>query len=247
MNSEEDIYYMKMALQAARDAGAAGEVPIGAVIVYDPIDAATRKHILDAPQVVSVAANCREQDADPTGHAEFAAIKEAAQKLGRWRLSGCTVYVTLEPCLMCAGLMYQSRIDACVYGASDPKGGALGSLYSINSDERLNHNFDVRAGVLEEECAKELRDFFRSKRARNKEAKRQRNITAVGGAGTDGLCVGSAGSGVCFDSSAGNVVVDECLGTSVDNIGNLECSSNGADCMAARDDGAGDAADGAEE
>ena len=92
-------------------------------------------------------------------------MTEAAQKLGRWRLSGCTVYVTLEPCLMCAGLMVNARIDRCVYGAPDPKGGALGTLFDVSHDRRLNHEFAVTSGVLEDECASVLKEFFQARRA----------------------------------------------------------------------------------
>lgn len=147
MSEAEDIAYMRACIELAREAEALGEVPIGALVVHDG-------------EVVASAYNRREIDADPAGHAEFLAMKRAAEKLGRWRLSGCTVYVTLEPCLMCAGLMYQARIDRCVYGTADPKAGALGTLYKINEDERLNHRFEVTAGVLQEECAELLRDFF---------------------------------------------------------------------------------------
>ena len=171
MNLEQDTYYMKLALEQARKAACAGEVPVGTVVVYDPIDPATRKHILDEPQIISSAANCRESNADPAGHAEFVALCAAAKKLGRWRLSGCNVYVTLEPCLMCAGLMHQSRIDACIYAAPDPKAGALGSLYSIHNDTRLNHNFEVRAGVLKDESVQLLREFFSTRRKNAKSAK----------------------------------------------------------------------------
>lgn len=163
----DDERYMQMALEEARLAGAAGEVPIGAVVVYNPIDPATRKPLLAAPQVIAKAGNRRERAKDPAGHAEFLAMLEASRKLDAWRLTGCTVYVTLEPCLMCAGLMHQSRIDRCVYGAADPKAGALGSLYQINADTRLNHNFEVTPGVLREECANELRSFFAKKRKSN--------------------------------------------------------------------------------
>ena len=93
----------------------------------------------------------------------------AAAELGVWRLSGCTVYVTLEPCIMCAGLMYQARVDRCVFGAPDPKAGALGTLYSIHEDKRLNHTFDVKAGVLSEECATMLREFFKARRKKRTE------------------------------------------------------------------------------
>ena len=108
--------------------------------------------------------NRREIDNDPAGHAEFIAIREAASKLRRWRLSDCTVYVTLEPCPMCAGLMHQARVARCVYGAPDPKAGALGTLYDLSNDERLNHRFEVTSGVLEQECSEMLTGFFRKLR-----------------------------------------------------------------------------------
>lgn len=138
---------MRLALEQAAHAAELGEVPIGSVVAYEG-------------EVIASGYNRREIDEDPAGHAEFLAMKEASRKLGHWRLSGCTVYVTLEPCLMCAGLMQQSRIDRCVYGASDPKAGALGTLYRINEDERLNHRFEVEPGVLQEECAEMLKSFF---------------------------------------------------------------------------------------
>jgi len=150
MHSDE--LFMAMALEQARAAAAIGEVPIGAVVVCDGA-------------VVADGMNRREIDHDPAGHAEFLAIREAAAKLGRWRLSDCTVYVTLEPCPMCAGLMHQARIARCVYAAADPKAGALGTLYDLSSDERLNHRFDVTTGVLAEESSAMLRDFFRELRS----------------------------------------------------------------------------------
>jgi tRNA(adenine34) deaminase len=149
---QSDQTYMAMALAEARRAEEIGEVPIGAVVVCDGA-------------VVSAGCNRREIDHDPAGHAEFLAIREASAKLGRWRLSDCTVYVTLEPCPMCAGLMHQARIARCVYAAPDPKAGALGTLYDLSNDERLNHRFDVTCGVLEPEAAEMLRDFFRRLRA----------------------------------------------------------------------------------
>ncbi len=155
----EDERYMGMALEQARRAAEAGEVPIGAVVVCDG-------------QVVGLAGNRRETDADPSAHAEFSAILQASRALDRWRLTGCTVYVTLEPCLMCAGLMVNSRVDRCVYGAPDPKGGALGTLYDVSHDPRLNHEFEVVGGVLEEECAQVLRDFFKRRRQEAKEARK---------------------------------------------------------------------------
>lgn len=161
--TDED--YMRLALEEAKRAAELDEVPIGAVVVYHPMDPATRTP-LASPRIVARACNLRESTQDPAGHAEFLALKQAAQLLGAWRLTGCTVYVTLEPCIMCAGLMHQSRVDRCVYGAFDKKAGALGTLYAVNADERLNHTFEVTPGVLEEECAALLRDFFRSKRKR---------------------------------------------------------------------------------
>ena len=154
---------MELALEQARKAASLGEVPIGAVVVYEPVDPGTRRPTADA-RVIAEACNRRETDADPAGHAEFLAMKAAAEALGVWRLTGCTVYVTLEPCLMCAGLMHQSRVDRCVFGAFDPKAGALGSLYQVNADTRLNHNFAVEGGVREEECANVLREFFAERR-----------------------------------------------------------------------------------
>ena len=162
-----DTEYMQLAIEQAREAAEAGEVPIGAVVVYAPVDPATRRPTA-APQVIARARNRREEDRDPAGHAEFLALQRAARQLDAWRLTGCTVYVTLEPCIMCAGLMQQARIDRCVYGASDPKAGALGTLYDINADERLNHAFPVEAGVCREECAELLKDFFAAKRGKAK-------------------------------------------------------------------------------
>jgi tRNA(adenine34) deaminase len=152
MHSDE--IYMGMALEQARAAAAIGEVPIGSVVVCDGA-------------VVASGMNRREIDHDPAGHAEFLALREAASKLERWRLSDCTVYVTLEPCPMCAGLMHQARIERCVYGCADPKAGALGTLYDLSSDERLNHRFEVTSGVLAEESSALLRDFFRRLREVN--------------------------------------------------------------------------------
>ena len=146
-----DETYMRMALEEAELAAAEGEVPIGAVVVCDG-------------EVVARAHNRRENDLDPSAHAEFRAMVEASRALGRWRLTGCTVYVTLEPCLMCAGLMVNGRIDRCVYGAADPKGGALGTLFDVSHDPRLNHEFAVTSGVLANEAAEQLRSFFRARR-----------------------------------------------------------------------------------
>lgn len=161
--TDED--YMRLALDEARRAEALDEVPIGAVVVYAPVDPATRRPLAD-PQVIARACNLRESTRDPAGHAEFLAMRAAAEHLGAWRLTGCTVYVTLEPCVMCAGLMHQARIDRCVYGAPDAKAGALGTLYRINEDERLNHTFPVTPGVLADECAGTISSFFARKRKR---------------------------------------------------------------------------------
>ena len=158
-----DEAYMRMALEEAQAAGEAGEVPIGAVVVYEPIDPVTRRPLAE-PRVIARAGNRRERAKDPSGHAEFIAMLDASRELDAWRLTGCTVYVTLEPCIMCAGLMHQARIDRCVYGASDPKAGALGTLYQINADERLNHTFEVTPGVLKDECVGLLQGFFAAKR-----------------------------------------------------------------------------------
>lgn len=155
----QDEKYMALALAEARAAAEEGEVPIGAVVVCDG-------------EVVAAAHNRRETDRDPSAHAEFSAMTAAAAALDRWRLTGCTVYVTLEPCLMCAGLMVNARVDRCVFGAPDPKGGACGTLYDVSCDPRLNHEFEVEGGVLEEECAGLLREFFRARRKAAKEARR---------------------------------------------------------------------------
>lgn len=145
--TEIDEKFMREALAEARAAAAVGEVPIGAVVVRDG-------------EIVARAHNRRELDQDPSAHAEFAAVCAAAQALGRWRLSDCTVYVTLEPCCMCAGLMVNARVGRCVYGAADAKAGALGSLYDLNADSRLNHRFNVTAGVLADECRELLSNYF---------------------------------------------------------------------------------------
>ena len=150
MFSDEE--YMKMALDEAKLAEASDEVPIGAVVVDEKGEVVSRGH------------NLRETLRSPSAHAEFLAIEAASEKKEAWRLSGCTVYVTLEPCIMCAGLMHQARVKRCVFGAYDKKAGALSTLYEIGSDARLNHNFEVRGGVLEKECATLLTNFFKQRR-----------------------------------------------------------------------------------
>jgi len=142
---------MTEALSLAREAGAKGEVPVGAVALFEG-------------RVVGRGANRREGARDPTGHAELLAVQEAARTLGRWRLTGVTVVATLEPCAMCAGAMVLARIDRLVYGASDPKAGAVGSLLDLSRDDRLNHRFPVDRGFRAEECGALLREFFTSRR-----------------------------------------------------------------------------------
>jgi tRNA(adenine34) deaminase len=143
---------MAEALRLAREAGARGEVPVGAVALFEG-------------RVVGRGANAREAARDPTAHAELLALQEAARTLGRWRLTGVTLVVTLEPCAMCAGAMVLARIDRLAFGASDPKAGAVGSLQDLSADARLNHRFPVERGVRGEECAELLRSFFRARRA----------------------------------------------------------------------------------
>lgn len=151
MQGVADGGWMLKALDLAREAEGLGEVPVGALIVFEN-------------QIISSAYNRRETDLDPLAHAELRAIHEASQKLKRWRLIGCTLYVTLEPCVMCAGAIVNSRIDRVVFGATDPKAGAVESLYQVLSDKRLNHRPEVSGGVLREECSKILTEFFRNKR-----------------------------------------------------------------------------------
>ena len=143
--------YMREALSLAREAAQEGEVPVGCVIVKDG-------------EIIGRGRNRREELQRTSSHAEMEAIAQANERLRSWRLDGCTLYVTLEPCIMCAGLMHQSRIARCVFGAPDPKAGAVGTLYQVNADERLNHTFEVTPGVLADECSALLKDFFANKR-----------------------------------------------------------------------------------
>jgi tRNA(adenine34) deaminase len=142
---------MVEALRLARAAGEAGEVPVGAVALHEG-------------RAVGRGANRREADRDPTAHAELVAIREAARTLGRWRLTGVTLVATLEPCAMCAGALVLARVDRLVYGASDPKAGAVGSLLDLSTDPRLNHRFPVERGLRADECAALLREFFQARR-----------------------------------------------------------------------------------
>ena len=150
---------MLEALALARAAAARGEVPVGAVALLDG-------------DVVGHGMNQREGAHDPTAHAELLAIQRAARKLGRWRLTGVTLYVTLEPCAMCAGAMVLARIDRLVFAASDPKAGAAGSLLDLTQDPRLNHRFPVERGLLADEAGELLRAFFRARRGGNGEEDR---------------------------------------------------------------------------
>jgi tRNA(adenine34) deaminase len=143
---------MRRALSVAGRALAGGDVPIGAVV-------------LDTEgSVLGEGFNRRELDADPTAHAEVLALRAAAQQVGQWRLEGCTLVVTLEPCTMCAGALVLARVDRVVFGAYDPKAGAVGSLWDVVRDPRLNHRPEVVAGVLADECGQVLRDFFEAHR-----------------------------------------------------------------------------------
>ena len=143
--------FMAIALEQARLAASLGEVPVGAVVVR-------------GDEVLASAHNRRELDKDPTAHAELLALREAARLVGSWRLDACTLLVTLEPCAMCAGGMVLARIGACVYGATDPKGGFLGTLADLSQHPRLNHRFPVVTGVEAEASAELLRRFFRERR-----------------------------------------------------------------------------------
>ncbi len=139
---------MRQAIEVARQAASSRDVPIGALIVDS------------AGQVVSTGHNLREADADPTAHAEVVAIRTASAQRGEWRLDGCTLVVTLEPCTMCAGAIVLARLDRVVFGAFDPKAGAVGSLWDVVRDRRLNHRPEVVSGVLEDETGALIREFF---------------------------------------------------------------------------------------
>ncbi|MFZ9887269.1 MAG: tRNA adenosine(34) deaminase TadA [Myxococcota bacterium] len=150
-----DELFMGLALVEAERALVVGDVPVGAVVVYEG-------------RVVGRGHNRREADADPLAHAEVCALRQAASALGRWRLSSTTLYVTLEPCFMCAGALVNARVDRLVYGATDKKAGAVASLAAVCTDMRLNHRLEVVSGVREAECAEQLRRFFQALRARRR-------------------------------------------------------------------------------
>lgn len=153
-----DEYYMKEALKAAQEAYDAGEVPIGAVIVHDG-------------EIIGRGFNRRNTEGNPLCHAEIIAINEAAHFMGDWRIEECTMYVTVEPCPMCAGAIVQARIPRVVYGAKNPKAGCAGSVLDVLNEPKLNHQVDVTEGVLKDECAAMMKEFF--KRFRKKEKKEE--------------------------------------------------------------------------
>ena len=155
---ERDEHFMRLALAQAKLAEAQGDVPVGAIIVR-------------GEKIIAQSYNRRELDKDPTAHAECLAIRAASEVIGDWRLEHCTLYVTMEPCPMCAGALWLSRIERCVYGCSDPRAGFLGSIANLMNHTELNHHFKVSGGVLAEECAEELRTFFRRIRAKRKAEK----------------------------------------------------------------------------
>lgn len=151
----DDFFFMRQAIKEARKAMEVDEVPIGAVVVM-------------GDRIIAGAHNLRETLQDATAHAELLAIRKACEVLGTWRLIGCSLYVTLEPCPMCAGAIILSRVDRVVFGAKDPKGGACGSLINLPADERFNHRPEVATGVLADECGDILKKFFRAKRISEK-------------------------------------------------------------------------------
>ncbi len=148
-----DLVYMREALRLAHHAAARGDVPVGAIVVH-------------AGTIIGAGFNTREAAADPSGHAEVVALREACRNQRRWRVDGATLYVTLEPCPMCAGALVNARVARLVYGAADPKAGAARSLFSLCDDPRLNHRMQVQDGVLAHECGAVLSDFFRAARGR---------------------------------------------------------------------------------
>ncbi|MDU0423581.1 tRNA adenosine(34) deaminase TadA [Staphylococcus haemolyticus] len=152
-----DEYYMKLAIEEAKKAQKLGEVPIGAIIVKNN-------------EVIASAHNLRETAQLPTAHAEHIAIERASKVVGSWRLEECKLYVTLEPCVMCAGAIVMSRIPKVVYGVTDPKGGCSGSLMNLLEESRFNHRAEVIKGVLEQECGDLLRNFFRELRLKKSKA-----------------------------------------------------------------------------
>jgi tRNA(adenine34) deaminase len=161
-------FWMREALALAQQAAEAGEIPVGAVVVHHPRTVEGASAAVQAmpvlPRIIGRGYNRREADDDPTAHAEVVAMREAGRALGSWRLIDCTLYVTLEPCPMCAGAMVQARLPRLVYGCTDPKAGAVTTLYSLCTDPRLNHRLEVVGDVLAEPCAAALKSFFARRR-----------------------------------------------------------------------------------
>ena len=156
MTADEHVSWMRQALELGRQAATQGEIPVGAIVVYHPPGA--------PPRVIGQGYNRREADNDPSAHAEIVAMRQAGVALQSWRLLDCTLYVTLEPCPMCAGAMVQARLPRVVYGCADPKAGAVDTLFQLCTDSRLNHRLEVVPGVLADEAAALLRDFFAQRR-----------------------------------------------------------------------------------
>lgn len=161
-----DEFWMDKCLELARQAAEVKEVPVGAIVVHDN-------------QIVGQAFNRKEVDQRPTAHAELLALEEAARNLSRWRLNECTLYVTLEPCIMCAGAIYQSRIKRLVYAATDPKAGAIESAYRVFDDGKLNHTPIIDSGIQRVEASKILKDFFGELRETRKQEKAERSPEAI--------------------------------------------------------------------
>jgi tRNA(adenine34) deaminase len=160
-----DEAWMRLALTLANEAAARGEIPVGALVVHAPSGGAAGR-VGEKAHIVGRGFNLREAENDPSAHAEIVAMREAGRALGSWRLTDCTLYVTLEPCPMCAGAMVQGRVARVVYGCTDPKAGAVDTLYRLCSDERFNHRPQVTGGVLAAECAAVLKTFFAQRRGR---------------------------------------------------------------------------------
>ncbi len=154
----QDQFWMEKALKLAKKAYKLGEVPVGALVVKDN-------------QIISQAFNRRESWLTPIAHAEIIALHRASQALGAWRLLDCTLYVTLEPCVMCAGALVLARVPRLVFAATDPKGGAVSSLYRVVEDQRLNHNCEIISGVMAEESSQMIKSFFKERRSQNKSEK----------------------------------------------------------------------------
>ena len=164
---QTDVHFMEMALEEARQAAREGEIPVGAVLVREG-------------QVLARNHNRREQDRDATAHAEVLVLREACRQLGRWRLSGCALYVTVEPCPMCSGAIVNSRIDTVVYGCPDVKAGGAESIFNIITNPNLNHTATVISGICEEECAQVMKNFFKRRREENKAKKQQQKECCCG-------------------------------------------------------------------